>query len=136
MNALYPAKSYQNDPRDICFKLFARGRKAPFCPCKDRPENDPHFGLVAKENYAKLTDRQREWILSLGRSPRWLVVNSGSCPPSFVRDSSTPQNASASNVADPASNPPRTSDQVSEKSVSFMTAQRPPATKKKRRRIG
>ena len=29
VNAVYPAKSYQNDPRDICFKCFARGRKAP-----------------------------------------------------------------------------------------------------------
>ena len=130
VNAVYPAKSYQNDPRDICFKCFARGRKALLCPCKDRSEDDPHFGLLAKDNYAKLTYRQREWIRSLGRSPRWLFVNSGSCPKSFVRDSVTPQNASASNVAGPASNPPLTSDQVSEKSVSFMTAQRSPATKK------
>ena len=90
VNAVYPAKSYQNDPRGICFKCLARGRKAPLCPCKDRSEDDHHFGLLLKDNYAKLTDRQREWIRSLGRSPRWLVVNSGSCPPSFVRDPVTP----------------------------------------------
>ena len=90
VNAVYPAKLYQNDPRDICFKCFARGRKAPLCPCKDGSEDDPHFGLLAKDNYTQLTDRQRESIRSLGRSPRWLVINSGSCPPSFARDSVTP----------------------------------------------
>ena len=60
VNAVYPAKSYQNDPRDIFFKCFARRRKAPLFPCKDRSEDGPHFGLLERDNYAKLTDRQRE----------------------------------------------------------------------------
>ena len=75
-----------NDPRDICFKCFPKGRKAPLCPCRDTPDDDPHFGNVAKQNYARLTEKQREWLRSLRRALRWLVVSFRSCPPSFVKD--------------------------------------------------
>ena len=114
VNALYgKQQTYVNDPRDICFKCFAKGRKAPLCPCRDTPDEDPHFGNVAKQNYARLTEKQREWLRSLGQAPRWLVASSGSCPPSFVQD---PQKTPA-NVA----NKP---EQASDKLVSFTPTQK------------
>ena len=113
-NALYgKQQTYVNDPRDICFKCFAKGRKAPLCSCRDTPDYDPHFGNVAKQNYARLTEKQREWLRSLGRAPHWLVVSSGSCPPSFVQD---PQKTPA-NVA----NKP---EHASDKLVSFTPTQK------------
>ena len=48
VNAAYPANSYQNDPLDICFKIFARRRKARLCLCKELSEDEPHFGIMAK----------------------------------------------------------------------------------------
>ena len=61
VNALYgKQQTYVNDPRDICFECLAKGRKAPLCPCRDTPDDDPYFGNVAKQNYARLTEKQRE----------------------------------------------------------------------------
>ena len=87
VNALYgKQKTYVNDPADICFKCFAKGRKAPLCSCQDTPDADPHFGNISKQSYARLTEKQRELLRSLGRAPLWLVVSSGSCPPSFFQN--------------------------------------------------
>ena len=81
VNAIYgKQQTYVNDPRDISFNCFAKGRKAPLCSCWDIPDDDPYFGNVAKQHYARLTEKQREWLRSLGRAPRWLVVSSGRCP--------------------------------------------------------
>ena len=114
VNALYGERqTYFNDPRDSCFKCFAKGRKAPLCPCRDSPDDDSHFGNVAKQNYARLTEKQREWLRSLGRPPRWLAVSSGSCPPSFVQD---PQKTPA-NFANKL-------EQASNKLVSFTPTQK------------
>ena len=114
VNALYgKQQTYVNDPRDICFKYFAKGRKAPLCSCRDTPDNDPHFGNVAKQKYARLTEKQREWLRSLGQALRWLVVSSGSCSPSFVHD---PQKTYA-NIA----NKP---EQAADKLVSLTAAQK------------
>ena len=114
VNALYgKQQTFVNDPRDICFNGSAKGRKAPLCSCWDTPDDDPYFGNVAKQNYARLTGRQREWLRSLGRAPRWLAVSSGSCPPSFVQD---PQKTPA-NVA----NKP---EHASDKLVSFKPKQK------------
>ena len=79
--------------------------------CRDTPDNDQQFGNVAKQNYPRLTEKQREWLRSLGRAPRWLVVSSGSCPPSFVHD---PQKIPAN-----VSNKP---EHASDKMVSFTRA--------------
>ena len=65
-NASYgKQKTYVNDPCDIYFKFFAKGRKAPLCPCRDTPDDDPYFRDVAKKNYTRLTEKQREWLRSL-----------------------------------------------------------------------
>ena len=58
-------QTYVNDPRDVCFKCFAKGRKAPQCSCRDTPADDPQFGNVAKQNYPRLTEKHREWLRSL-----------------------------------------------------------------------
>ena len=114
VNALYgKQQAYVNDLRDICFKCFAKGRKAPLCSCRGTPDDDPHFGNVAKQNYARLTEKQRERLRSLGRAPGWLVVSSGSCPPSFSQD---PQKIPA-NVAN---KPEHSSDKL----VSFTPTQK------------
>ena len=114
VNALYgKQKTYANDPRELCFKCFAKGRKAPLCSCRDTPDDDPHFGNVVKQNYARLNEKQREWLRSLGRAQRWLVVSSGSCPPSFVH---IPQKIPA-NVANK-------SEHASDKLVSFTPTQK------------
>ena len=50
-NALYGKQEmYVNDPRDICFKCFAKERKATLYSCRDTPDDDPHCRNVAKQN--------------------------------------------------------------------------------------
>ena len=67
VNALYgKQQTYVNGPRDICFKCFAKERKAPLYSCRDIPDDYLHLGNVAK---------QREWLRSLGIAPRWLIVS-------------------------------------------------------------
>ena len=66
--------------------MFREGAKSTLCSCRDTPDDDLRFGNVAKQKYSRLTEKQREWLRSLGRAPRWLVMSSGSCPPSFVQD--------------------------------------------------
>ena len=114
VNALYgKQQTYVTDPRDICLKCIAKGRKAPLCSCRDSPDDGPHLGNVAKQNYVRLTEKRREWLRSLGRAPRLLVVSSGSCPPSFVQD---PQKISANVAHKP--------EHASDKLVSFTPTQK------------
>ena len=89
-----PDRKYTDFPNDICYRCFSLGRKAPNCFCKDKSDNDPHFVRFCKRNYDGLTDKQREHLSSVGRSPRWLVVSTGPAAPNYVappaRESTAP----------------------------------------------
>ena len=108
-------ETYVNDHRYICFKFFAKERKAPLCPFRDTSNDDPGFRNVAKNNYAGLIERQQEILRSLGRAPRCHFASSGSFHPSFCQD---PRNTRTTVAKKP--------EYVSDRPMSFITAQKSP----------